>query len=113
MCPPRDVMRVPPPSSSSSSSLRGRDLEDSFPVDYRDGIKTCDAATQCAANETDYCLLTCDKFNSVFFCDRNHPQDIFVSDKPGEDSKSTYNVMAGCSVVHSLCQHRSHRSVFL
>lgn len=73
--------------------LLRRDLEDTFPVDYRDGIKTCDAATQCSADKTDYCLLTCDKFNSVFFCDKDHPQDIFVSDRPGEESGSTYNVM--------------------
>ena len=54
-----------------------------YALDYRDGIRSCDAATQCAANKTDYCLLKCDKFNSVFFCDKDHPQDIFVSDKPG------------------------------
>ena len=69
------------------------DLEDAFPVDYRDGIGRCDAATQCGANETDYCLLTCDKFNSVFFCDANHPQDVFVDDRDGMEAKSTYNVL--------------------
>ena len=84
------------------------DLEDSFPVDYRDGIRACDAATQCAANETDYCLLTCAKFNSVFFCDKDHPQDIFVSDKPGDESRTTYNDM-----VEAVLTSPGTRSMYL
>ena len=29
----------------------------------------------------------------MFFCDRDHPQDIFPSDKPEDEALSTYNVM--------------------
>ncbi len=34
-----------------------------------------------------YCILSCDAFNSPFYCDASHPQDIF----PESDGRSTYN----------------------
>ncbi|KAK3283244.1 hypothetical protein CYMTET_9052 [Cymbomonas tetramitiformis] len=65
------------------------DLEDVFPTDYREGTGMCEE-TDCAANSTKYCVLTCPKFNSPFFCDRNHPQDIFEA-SAGMNPRATYN----------------------
>jgi hypothetical protein len=54
-------------------------------------VQLCNPA-QCAANSSSYCLLTCDKFNHPFFCDRNHPQDIFQSANP-ESTRGTVRAL--------------------
>lgn len=67
------------------------DLEDAFPGDRRYGVNFCDAS-ECSARSTAYCILSCEKFNSPLYCDRNHPQDIFIGEGV-QDPKSTYNVL--------------------
>jgi len=70
------------------------DVEDVFPSDRRYGTALCDPS-ECSANSNSYCVLSCEKFNSPLYCDRNHPQDIFywTGDPPEQDPRSTYNVL--------------------
>ena len=67
------------------------DLEDAFPSDRRYGVHFCDPS-ECSAKSTAYCILSCEKFSSPLYCDRNHPQDIFIGEGV-QDPKSTYNVL--------------------
>ena len=70
------------------------DVEDIFPSDKRYGTSLC-KPSECAATANLYCILSCEKFNSPLYCDRNHPQDIFYWDgsRPEQDPRSTYNVL--------------------
>ena len=70
------------------------DVEDAFPGDKRYGTGLC-APSECSPSSTAYCILSCEKFNSPLYCDRNHPQDIFYADpnSPEQDPRSTYNVL--------------------
>ena len=52
------------------------DVEDAFGADHREGVELCDPK-KCSANSTAYCILSCEKFNSPLFCDKDHPQDVF------------------------------------
>ena len=65
------------------------DMEDAFATDYRSRDARCDAngATSCRADRGTYCVLSCEWWNSPFFCDANHPQDIFTE----SDGRSTWN----------------------
>ena len=65
------------------------DLEDAFATDYRSRDARCDAngATSCRADRGTYCVLSCEWWNSPFFCDENHPQDVFTE----SDGRSTWN----------------------
>lgn len=67
------------------------DVEDAFPGDRRYGVELCNP-NECSAKSTSYCILSCEKFNSPLYCDRNHPQDIFLGSGV-QDPKSTYNVL--------------------
>lgn len=68
------------------------DVEDVFPGDKRYGIDLC-KSSECDKKSTAYCILSCEKFNSPLYCDRNHPQDIFYAQSPEQDPRSTYNVL--------------------
>ena len=70
------------------------DVEDAFPGDKRYGTGLC-SPSECSPSSTAYCILSCEKFNSPLYCDRNHPQDIFYADpnSPEQDPRSTYNVL--------------------
>jgi len=69
------------------------DLEDIFPGDRRYGTDTCDPS-ECSAQSTSYCVMSCEKFNSPLYCDRNHPQDIFAPyENEAQNPKTTYNVL--------------------
>jgi hypothetical protein len=65
------------------------DMEDAFATDYREKDARCDAGgqTACRADRGTYCVLSCEWWNSPFFCDRAHPQDIFTE----SDGRSTWN----------------------
>ena len=65
------------------------DMEDAFATDYRSRDARCDAngATSCRADRGTYCVLSCEWWNSPFFCDAEHPQDIFTE----SDGRSTWN----------------------
>lgn len=65
------------------------DMEDSFATDYRNKDARCDAngKTACRASSGTYCVQSCEWWNSIFFCDREHPQDIFTE----SDGRSTWN----------------------
>ena len=63
------------------------DVEDVFPGDKRYGIDLC-KSSECDTKSTAYCILSCEKFNSPLYCDRNHPQDIFYAQTPEQDPRS-------------------------
>ena len=71
------------------------DNEDAFAGDYRDGVALCDPK-KCSANSTAYCILSCEKFNSPLFCDKDHPQDIF---RAGNVSGVVFSEVAHVSLV--------------
>ena len=54
-------------------------MEDSFAVDYRERTGRCDddGAEACRLDSGTYCIMSCEWWNSPFFCDENHPQDVF------------------------------------
>ena len=57
------------------------DLEDAFATDSRDGFRDCSAQGNSCRDA--YCYLSCPSFNSIYMCDKDHPQDLF--------ERSTYN----------------------
>ena len=65
------------------------DMEDSFAVDYRERTGRCDddGAEACRLDSGTYCIMSCEWWNSPFFCDENHPQDVFEE----SDGRSTWN----------------------
>jgi len=63
------------------------DLKDAFASDNRGSGRDCAALGAPCSNAETYCLLSCDAFNSPFFCDALHPQDTF----PESDGRSTFN----------------------
>ena len=63
------------------------DMEDSFATDYRNKAGRCDDDGGDACDWAQYCVQSCWKWNSPFFCDRDHPQDIFTE----SDGRSTRN----------------------
>jgi len=77
------------------------DVEDAFPGDKRYGTGLC-SPSECSPSSTAYCILSCEKFNSPLYCDRNHPQDIFYADPkyPEQDPSSTYNVLIDVLLTH-------------
>ena len=52
-------------------------------------------ATACRANSETYCVQSCEWWNSPFFCDANHPQDIFHEG----DGRSTWNHLVNAVLV--------------
>ena len=64
-------------------------MEDSFAVDYRGRTGRCDddGAEACRLDSGTYCIMSCEWWNSPFFCDENHPQDVFEE----SDGRSTWN----------------------
>lgn len=63
------------------------DMEDSFATDYRNEAGRCDDDGGDPCDWARYCVQSCEKWNSPFFCDRDHPQDIFTE----SDGRSTWN----------------------
>ena len=63
------------------------DMEDSFATDYRNAAGRCDDDGGDACDWAQYCVQSCWKWNSPFFCDRDHPQDIFTE----SGGRSTWN----------------------
>lgn len=63
------------------------DMEDSFATDYRNKAGRCDDDGGDPCDWARYCVQSCEKWNSPFFCDRDHPQDIFTE----SDGRSTWN----------------------
>jgi hypothetical protein len=65
------------------------DMEDAFATDYRDRDGRCDANGRepCRGDSGTYCVMSCEWWNSPYFCDENHPQDIFTE----SDGRSTWN----------------------
>ena len=75
------------------------DMEDSFATDYRNKAGRCDDDGGDPCDWARYCVQSCEKWNSPFFCDRDHPQDIFTE----SDGRSTWNhLVNGESVLCSL-----------
>ena len=66
------------------------DLEDALPADSRYGVELC-PSRDCSPKSTRYCVLSCEKFNSPLYCDSEHPQDIFISEREEQEAKSTFN----------------------
>ena len=62
-------------------------MEDSFATDYRNEAGRCDDDGGDPCDWARYCVQSCEKWNSPFFCDRDHPQDIFTE----SDGRSTWN----------------------
>lgn len=56
------------------------DLEDAFGTDYRSRAGRCDDGGRkaCRLDAGTYCVQSCEWWNSPFFCDRDHPQDVFT-----------------------------------
>jgi len=61
-------------------------------------------AEACTKGGGTYCVQSCEWWNSPFFCDANHPQDIF----PESDGRSTWN-----HLVNALLVDGSARTVYL
>jgi hypothetical protein len=69
-------------------------MEDAFAVDNRDGAGVCNG---CKSNGNGgYCVLSCNKFNTPLFCDKDHPQDIFEEN----GGRSTYNHLVN-AILHN------------
>ena len=85
-------------SRSSGKWLRiPWDMEDAFATDYRNSEGRCDAggATACRTDSDTYCVQSCEWWNSPFFCDAQHPQDIFHE----SDGRSTWNHLVNAVLV--------------
>jgi len=65
------------------------DVEDAFATDSRKGYRNCSAEGWACRDP--YCYLSCAETNSIFMCDRTHPQDSF--------ERSTFNHMVD-AVIH-------------
>ena len=84
-------------NSSGVWTVLPYDLKDAFAMDERSapgggprsGAGNCSAAGAPCGRGGSYCILSCSSFNSPLFCDRSHPQDIFVPDT--SDAASTWN----------------------
>jgi hypothetical protein len=63
------------------------DMKDAFATDNRGSGRDCAREGNPCGNAETYCILSCDAFNSPFYCDAAHPQDTF----PESDGRSTYN----------------------
>jgi hypothetical protein len=57
------------------------------------GKCTDDGGDSCDWNQ--YCVQSCEKWNSPFFCDRDHPQDIFAE----SEGRSTWNHLVNAVLV--------------
>jgi hypothetical protein len=51
-----------------------------------------------------YCILSCPDFNSPFYCDAAHPQDVF----PESDGRSTYN-----HLIDAVLKNAAGRAAYL
>ena len=74
-----------------------QDLEDAFATDSRDGYRSC--AAEGWPCKDSYCYLSCPSFNSVFMCDKDHPQDL--------NERSTYN--RACNFIGCTAARRRAR----
>lgn len=82
-------------SRSSGKWLRiPWDMEDAFGTDYRDSEGRC-PGDGCSFDSDTYCVQSCEWWNSPFFCDANHPQDIFYE----SDGRSTWNHLINAVLV--------------
>lgn len=85
------------------------DMEDSFAVDYRGRTGRCDddGAEACRLDSGTYCIMSCEWWNSPFFCDENHPQDVFDE----SDGRSTWNHLVNAVLADAAAKDAYLREV--